>query len=701
MLRRRQVQLTSSDGHDSDTTRSTAPRLVWLWVLVFATAFVLRAAYAYSMRESPLLTELRGDDVVFDDWAQHIARGEWLGREVFFQAPLYPYLLGALYYFFGHDLLVVRIFQALLGALGCVCVADATRRLLGRKAGIVAGLTLALFAPGIYYDSLFEKTALAQFELALLLNIYVRILQGPRLRPFAAAGVVLGAIALTRENAVILVLPILAWLWSPAGKSRAVARLSSTCILLGSCVLVLAPVAIRNSIVGGEWVLSTTNFGSNLYIGNHEGADGLYTPLRPASQNLRYENLDAIELAQAKSGQPMTSSQASDYWRDAAVAWMLAHPLDWLILTARKLAFLCSDREWMDAQSYVVVRQVSGLLSVLGTIFRWGTLFPLAALGLCVAWPDRRRLMLVYSCLVLLTMSIALFWIFGRFRMALVPFLVPFSSLAVCWLFERIRERSWGSLLRAAAPLASSAVLAFWPVAPDMEYPVADTYSNLGSALYRSGRLDEARQCFERARDDQPGDVIPYLGLGAVCAATDDVANAQHNFEMAAARNPDFVVDCHLAMAELHDRLGNLAQASVELERAIGAGPTRPEEFFRIGLMRRHLGDLIGAQACYERALAMRPDYPEAHNNLGYLLAHSGRESGAVEHYERAIALNPEYAQALVNLAWLYARPQDLSLRDLPKARSLATRAAQVSGPQAPGIAELFAAIDAESRPRQ
>jgi len=103
-------------------------------MFVFAAALALRLVYAFSMRTSPLSTELRGDDVVFDDWAQHIARGEWLGRDVFFQAPLYPYLLGVLYYIFGHDLFVVRLFQAVIGSLGCVCVADATQRILGRKA---------------------------------------------------------------------------------------------------------------------------------------------------------------------------------------------------------------------------------------------------------------------------------------------------------------------------------------------------------------------------------------------------------------------------------------------------------------------------------------------------------------------------------------------------------------------------------------
>ena len=47
-----------------------------------------------------------------------------------------------------------------------------------------------------------------------------------------------------------------------------------------SCpVLVIAPVTLRNYIVGHDVVLMTSNGGLNLYIGNNENADGVYNPV--------------------------------------------------------------------------------------------------------------------------------------------------------------------------------------------------------------------------------------------------------------------------------------------------------------------------------------------------------------------------------------------------------------------------------------
>ena len=63
-----------------------------------------------------------GDARGYDQWAQRLAGGDWIGTDVFYQAPLYPYFLGVVYAIAGHDLLAVRIVQALVGSLSAVLV---------------------------------------------------------------------------------------------------------------------------------------------------------------------------------------------------------------------------------------------------------------------------------------------------------------------------------------------------------------------------------------------------------------------------------------------------------------------------------------------------------------------------------------------------------------------------------------------------
>src|SRR6266542_1760020 len=105
---------------------------------VFAFALILRALHLWQLRRAPFFTLLMGDALSYDLWAQRIAAGDWLGRDVFYQAPLYPYMLGVVYRLFGHDLMVARICQALLGSVACALITIAGGRLFGRRAGLVA-----------------------------------------------------------------------------------------------------------------------------------------------------------------------------------------------------------------------------------------------------------------------------------------------------------------------------------------------------------------------------------------------------------------------------------------------------------------------------------------------------------------------------------------------------------------------------------
>src|SRR5437016_3888423 len=90
---------------------------------IFALAFALRLIHIWQMRSSPFFAVLMGDARGYDEWAQRIAGGDWIGRDVFYQTPLYPYFLALIYRFAGHSPILVRIVQAVIGSCSCVLVA--------------------------------------------------------------------------------------------------------------------------------------------------------------------------------------------------------------------------------------------------------------------------------------------------------------------------------------------------------------------------------------------------------------------------------------------------------------------------------------------------------------------------------------------------------------------------------------------------
>ena len=118
---------------------SIPPRSLWLragWV--FLAALALRLLHVWALERAPLAELLLGDASAYDAWARRIAAGDWLGREVFYQAPLYPYLLGVWYALAGPGLLALRALQAVLGAAACA--------VLGVAAGSLLAAMLAPFA---------------------------------------------------------------------------------------------------------------------------------------------------------------------------------------------------------------------------------------------------------------------------------------------------------------------------------------------------------------------------------------------------------------------------------------------------------------------------------------------------------------------------------------------------------------------------
>jgi predicted membrane-bound mannosyltransferase len=159
----------------------------WL-ALVAGTALVLRLVYLFELGGTPLASVLIGDGQQYDAWAQRIAAGDWLGSGVFYQAPLYPYLLGVVFAVAGHSLLAVRLVQAVLGAVSCALLGVAGRRFVGARAGLVAGAMLALYPPAIFFDGLIQKSSLDLFLVVSLLVLLGEFAAGESAFDAAQAG---------------------------------------------------------------------------------------------------------------------------------------------------------------------------------------------------------------------------------------------------------------------------------------------------------------------------------------------------------------------------------------------------------------------------------------------------------------------------------------------------------------------------------
>jgi tetratricopeptide (TPR) repeat protein len=620
--------------------------------LVFGVAFAVRLIHLWQMREAPVFSVLMGDARGYDEWAQMIAGGQWLGTDVFYQAPLYPYFLGVIYAVLGRDLTLVRVIQAAVGAAACTMLGLAASRLFSRRVGLVAGLSLALYAPAIFFDALIQKTVLDVFFLCLVLWISSRLCDSAAgTREWAWLGIALGAFALTRENALVLAIVILAWIWVPSSPVHARPRIAAAGAFALGLALVLAPVVARNYAVGGGFYVTTAQFGPNFYIGNNARADGTYAPLRPGRGAPEYERRDATDLAERALGRALTPAQVSRYWTDRALAFISSQPGRWVLLLGRKLFLLVNADEMLDTESQETHAESSIVLRVLGWFGHFGLLVPLALVGAVATWPERRRLWPVHAMAIAYAASVIAFYVFARYRFPLVPFLVLFASAGLLAAPSLILATTLRQRAVLAVAIAAAAIVANWP-ALSSAMMRAITETNLAAALQENGRIDEALVHYRRAIAIESGYAPAYNNLGTALRASGRVGEAIDAYERSLQKLPDYP-DAHYNLANALLEQGRSDEAAAHLRIASRSLPTSAGVHNNLGKALADKGWLEEAAVELRQAVALEPGSATAHHNLGNVLASQGQIEEAFTQLRRAMELEPANAETGYDLGTL------------------------------------------------
>jgi tetratricopeptide (TPR) repeat protein len=650
----------------------------WFALAIFGVALLVRLIHVWQIRRSPYYATLLGDSRGYDDWARQIAAGDWLGHDVFYQAPLYPYLLGLIYSVAGHHLLVVRVVQAIVGSTSCALLALAAARMFSRPAGIAAGLMLALYAPAIFFDGLLQKSVLDVFFVCLALWLIARTEETAaaaettereksvkRFLLYVLIGLTMGGLALTRENALVFILVILAWIVvaerrttnaerrTPNAERRTsnVERLKRAAFFLAGLASVLLPVAARNSYVGGGFFITTSQFGPNFYIGNNPEADGTYQSLRFGRGSPEYERQDATELAERALGTTLTPAQVSSYWTDKALAFVTSSPGAWFRLMGRKAALLWNATEMVDTESQEAHAEWSFPLRLGGLIGHFGVLVPLAVFGVIVTWPMRSRIWVLYAMTLAYAASVVLFYVFARYRYPLVPLLVLFAAAGLVALPAAIRSRHLAGGGWTLAAVAVAAVLCNWPML-STSLMRAVTETNLGSALEADGRLDDAIDHYRRAIAFAPEFPPAYNNLATTQRAKGQIADAISTYQHALRLRPQYPeAEYNLANALMD--AGKPSEAVEHFRIALRTIPASVDIHNNLGIALMDQGKRDEAIAEFRAALALDPASAQSHLNLANALGSAHQYDEAIEHFHRASQLNPADASSHYDLGSL------------------------------------------------
>lgn len=595
--------------------RLESPSRVALGAVV-GVSFLLRLALVLTTAGDPIFDIPMLDAEYAVDWARSMQGGSWWGSPegtVYFRTPLYSWFLAALFSLPGHDLLVARLAQALLGALAAGALAHVAFRRFGRVAFWTTGALAGLSWPLLYFGRELLIVSLVFFLGSMLLLLLDGARPASRTLRWFGIGALIGLGALGRANFLLVAVPVLAIAWRLAPERRWL-RLAAVAAGLALCI---APITIRNRVVSGNWVLLSSQGGINLWIGNHPTADGMTAAL-PGFSSWRNDDVSAA-LAR-EYGRPVGAVEQDAHFRRLASHYVTSEPLSALRGLLRKTYFFVQGYEIRNNTDLYVIRERNGLLALPLPDFGW--VFPLALVGIVGTWRRRGELSHLWGYGLAMAASAVLFFVCARYRLPAWPAFLIYAGAGVGVL----ADGSTSAARRGALAAVGVAALVLTHVdflgirSPDASQP----HYQFGNAYARAGRYDEAEQEFRRALAITPANAEARHHLGALLLREGRVPAAVVELRAAANALPvSFRV--RRSLAEALEASGQSAEAVAVRREAARLSAGDPED-------RVALAITLGMNGDYDESLALfRAIEQDGQANGGFFFLNAGQTALALK----------------------------------------------------------------------
>jgi hypothetical protein len=274
-----------------------------------------------------------------------------------FLAPGYPALLGLVFYLFGSysftSAAVMMAVQTVFAVLTVGVIMHISLRLFGATTATLAGAFWAVSLPLLWLPAVLWETSLSILLLTGMVALSLRCVDKGVPSLWAAMGAYCGLTMLVNPSLTLTLFAILGWIVYQTGTASHYQPWMCLLVLLA----VFAPWPIRNARVLHAFIPLRSNFGYEVWQGNHAGATGAFdATLEPLQNKKEYATY-------AREGEVV-------YMRNKAIlakTYVRAHRAEFIRLSAARVV-----RFWLGAGSKVnsgaieVHAAVTSLMGLLG-----------------------------------------------------------------------------------------------------------------------------------------------------------------------------------------------------------------------------------------------------------------------------------------------------------------------------------------------
>jgi tetratricopeptide (TPR) repeat protein len=673
---------------------STTKSLWFVPVGIFCCALLVRLIFLVENRNVPFFNYRGIDAQQYHEMAVGFLDGTWPGKQAFSWPPLYPLFLGLLYKIVGQNATIVKMLQAMMGAMSCVLVYFIARTVFnGRFVPIAAAIICCLCGTLIYFDA---QLLSVNLDVLLELLIIFFLLFASRHRQiiwWGVAGLFIGLSAINR-GAILLFLPIiLFWMyvapryhWGIEGEYGKTAFCRKTIALLLPVGLVIFPVVLHNvrydravvdrepqpirlnQFVSTGFLPIASNLGINFYLGNHWELRKINNINHPE----HFIYFHRINDEPAEKGIESAFGQSSYLVRQTLI-YIFEKPDDFIKLLGLKVFQLFNGAEIPRNANLYAFRQYSVVLSLLLwkklIAFPSGLIIPLGLVGIFSSRCFWRKHFLLLGCLLMQYLFIMAFFVTARYRLPTIPLLAIYAAFA---LETFISYAGQGAKRKLTVPIILLAALLLFCNSLPGKIETKHGYSehgNVGNVLLEQGNIEEAILHYKEALKLAPDYTEANVRLANALSKKGEISQAVIYYKKALQHSTDcyrrlynpLVKQHRTACYEVHRyladdlvKLGKNNEAVEHYITSLDLNPDQPEVHYNLANVLMGQDKLDEAVAHYNDALLLKPNYLEAHSNLAKALAKQGRLKEAINHWQQLVQLNPQEAVLHGNLGTAY-----------------------------------------------
>ena len=381
---------------------------VLLFIFVIALLFRLLALAFLPERG------IAGDSISYHDLASRISQGKGYTRTDSpdlpdnRRLPGYPLFLAFVYFFFGQNLLIVKIFQIIIDSFLCILVYALGNQLFNSKVALWSALLVAIYPPYIIFSNFVLSETIYVFLVTATMYFLVKAFKYQSALWFMLGGILFGLGILVRSTLILF--PVLLFISSyflmKAPKKKIIMFFIIFCLAF---LATLSPWIIRNYLAFNKFQISHAGFGWALWVGTLDLKNQNYPhwdqePVKSLIKDAEtLEEIDAIFMP-----------KAIENLRDA--------PLSYIGLSMRKFV-----KFWLIPYGTDIFSKQNRYLSL---IYRGGyyLVFLLFLWGILKVKKNRVEIMMVMLLMLYFSIFHSMLIMVPRYALPITTFVFIFSA---------------------------------------------------------------------------------------------------------------------------------------------------------------------------------------------------------------------------------------------------------------------------------